>query len=63
MNWVQWAFWPAAADRSRACASQLAYTPSDTLIMRPLGRLNRGQGLRRALRAHRPDILVVSGLC
>ena len=43
MTWVQWAYWPATADLTRACADQLAYAPSDTLIMRPLGRLNRGQ--------------------
>ena len=42
---MQWAYWPATADLTRACADQLAYAPSDTLIMRPLGRLNRGQAL------------------
>ena len=60
MNWVQWAFWPSMANSSSACADQLAYAPSDTLIARPLGRLNRGQALRNVLRAHRPDVLVVS---
>ncbi len=57
MSWAQWSFWPQAAN---GCADQLAYAPSDTLIHRPLGRLNRGQGLAGALRGFKPDVLVAA---
>jgi hypothetical protein len=60
MAHVQWAFWPARANRSAACAHRLGYVPSDTLVGRWLGRLNRGSTLNRTLHQSKPDVVVAS---